>query len=231
MTSKKTLAEKTAEAIKAMIQKDHYEPGQKLPTEKELCEMLNVGRNTLREAERILQSHSIVTIRQGSGTYISEKYGVADDPFGFDMYPDHNRLTSDILEVLVFMEPEIVEIAAEKRDQHDIERMEDCLNLMAQKVDQGLSCIDEECEFYRLIADSSHNIVMERMTPLLTQGIRFFASTLQQKDFLYAVRNYRQVLSGIKHQKAVDAKLTMSYHLLFLRRQYIELLQRAGIDY
>ena len=80
MTSKKTLAEKTAEAIKAMIQKDRYEPGQKLPTEKELCEMLNVGRNTLREAERILQSHNIVTIRQGSGTYISEKYGVADDP-------------------------------------------------------------------------------------------------------------------------------------------------------
>ena len=81
MAHRRTLAESTAEEIKSMIQRNGYEPGQKLPTEKEMTDSLGVGRNTLREALRILQSHNIVTIRQGSGTYISEKYGVPEEFF------------------------------------------------------------------------------------------------------------------------------------------------------
>lgn len=41
-------------------------------------EFLEVGRNTVREAVRILVSRNIVTVRQGSGTFISEKQGTAD---------------------------------------------------------------------------------------------------------------------------------------------------------
>ena len=65
MAKRKTLAETTAEEIIQIIQRNGYEPGQKLPTEKEMTGFLNVGRNTLREALRILQSANVVTIRQG----------------------------------------------------------------------------------------------------------------------------------------------------------------------
>ncbi len=225
MVRKRTLAETTAEEIKQMIQRNSYVPGQKLPTEKELTDMLGVGRNTLREAVRILQSHNIVSIRQGSGTYISEKYGVPDDPFGFELFPDHDKLTKDILEILEMMEPETAAMAAENRDEEDLRKMENVLRIMAQKVDMGVECLDEECEFYRLVAAASHNIVMERLTPLMIRGIRYFAATLSPKDFLYGVRNYYNVLDGIKRQKASEAKTAMSYHLLFLDHQYKLLLK------
>ena len=80
---KQTLGEKTAQMLLEMIQKEGFGPGDKLPTEAELVESLGVGRNTVREALRILMSRNIVTIRQGSGTFISEKKGVVDDPLGF----------------------------------------------------------------------------------------------------------------------------------------------------
>ncbi|MBR2762235.1 MAG: FadR family transcriptional regulator [Solobacterium sp.] len=226
MAKKRTLAESTAEEIKQMIQRNGYEPGQKLPTEKELTEMLGVGRNTLREAVRILQSHNIVTIRQGSGTYISDKYGVPDDPFGFELFPDHDKLTKDILDILEMMEPETAAMAAERRTEDDLRRMENVLRIMAQKVDMGVECLDEECEFYRIVAEASHNIVMERLTPLMTRGIRYFAATLSPKDFLYGVRNYYNVLEGIRNQKASEAKTAMSYHLLFLDHQYKLLMKK-----
>lgn len=70
---KQTLGEKTAQMLLEMIQKEGFGPGDKLPTEAELVESLGVGRNTVREALRILMSRNIVTIRQGSGTFISEK--------------------------------------------------------------------------------------------------------------------------------------------------------------
>ncbi len=225
MAKRRTLAETTAEEIKQFIQRNGYEPGQKLPTEKEMTDMLGVGRNTLREALRILQSHNIVTIRQGSGSYISEKYGVPDDPFGFELYQDREKLIQDILEILVMMEPEVAAMAAEHRTDKDLERMEQLLRTMALKVDQNIPCLDEECRFYELIAQASHNIVMERMSPLMIQGIRYFAATLSPKDFVYGVRNYHNVLDGIRHKKASEARTAMSYHLLFLDHQYKLLLQ------
>ena len=220
MVRKRTLAETTAEEIKQMIQRNGYEPGQKLPTEKELTDILGVGRNTLREAVRILQSHNIVTIRQGSGTYISEKYGIVDDPFGFELFPDHGKLNKDILEVMEMMEPEAAALAAEFRNEDDLRKMENVLRVMAQKVDMGVECLDEECEFYKIVAEASHNIVMERLTPLMTRAIRYFAATLSPKDFLYGVRNYYEVLDAIRHQRASEARTAMAYHLLFLDHQY-----------
>ena len=67
MARGKTLAEQTADEIKLIIQENSYGAGKKLPTEKELTDLLGVGRNTLREALRILPSRNIVTIRRGSG--------------------------------------------------------------------------------------------------------------------------------------------------------------------
>ena len=61
---KQTLGEKTAQMLLEMIQKEGFGPGDKLPTEAELVESLGVGRNTVREALRILMSRNIVTIRQ-----------------------------------------------------------------------------------------------------------------------------------------------------------------------
>ena len=75
-TEKQTLGEKTAQNLLEMIQQKEYAPGDKLPTEAELVETLGVGRNTVREALRILMSRNIVTIRQGSGTFISEIFAV-----------------------------------------------------------------------------------------------------------------------------------------------------------
>ncbi|MEE3487544.1 MAG: FadR/GntR family transcriptional regulator [Bulleidia sp.] len=228
--AKKTLAEKTAEDIKAMIQKEGYKPGQKLPTEKELCETLNVGRNTLREAERILQSHNIVYIRQGSGTYISDKGGVPDDPFGLDMVSDRAKLMHDILQMLTIREPQAAGLAAERRTQEDLDKMERTLRGMQIKIDSGSIPIEEECEFYRDIAHASSNIIFERMSPIMTQGIRLFATTLRPLDFQYGVRNYRSVYTAIKAQKYTDAHNAMMYHLLFLGRQYQMLVHYDNIN-
>ena len=105
---KQTLGEITAQKLVRMIQERGYVPGDKLPTEMELSEVLGVGRNTVREALRILMSRNIVTIRQGSGTFVSEKNGIPDDPLGFTMMEDTGKLTRDLLQVRVILEPPLL---------------------------------------------------------------------------------------------------------------------------
>ena len=72
---KQTLVEQTTQRLLEMIQREGYGPGDKLPTETELVRRLGVGRNTVREALRSLASRNVVTVRQGAGTFISEKNG------------------------------------------------------------------------------------------------------------------------------------------------------------
>ena len=96
-----TLTKWAADQLIAMIREGNYAPRDKLPTEAELSENLNVGRNTIREALRLLVSRNIITIRQGSGIFLSEKQGVADDPFGFCLVSDRQKLTRDLLQVRV----------------------------------------------------------------------------------------------------------------------------------
>ena len=112
---KQTLVEQTTQRLLEMIQREGYGPGDKLPTETELVRRLGVGRNTVREALRSLASRNVVTVRQGAGTFISEKNGVADDPLGFAMMEDPEKLTRDLLQIRVMLEPPIAALAAQNR--------------------------------------------------------------------------------------------------------------------
>ena len=119
----RTLVEQIEDEIMNMIQKTPYRAGDKLPPEKELCEKTGAGRNTVREALKILASRNILEIRQGAGTFVSGKQGVADDPLGFSMVEDHVKLTRDLLQVRIMLEPQIAGLAAQRAKEEDIEEL------------------------------------------------------------------------------------------------------------
>tara|TARA_R110002124_G_scaffold114535_20_gene269415 strand:+ start:26500 stop:27231 length:732 start_codon:yes stop_codon:yes gene_type:complete len=60
-------------ALTADIAAGRLLPGEKLPTEPELCERFNVGRHSLRRALAALAGSGRLRIRQGSGTFVAEK--------------------------------------------------------------------------------------------------------------------------------------------------------------
>ena len=60
------------DAIKSYILRHGLHPGDRLPTESELCADLGVSRSSVRDALRRIQALDIVTVRQGSGSYVGE---------------------------------------------------------------------------------------------------------------------------------------------------------------
>lgn len=61
------------EKLYKLIEQGYYKPGEKLPRETKLAEMLNVSRNTLREALRLAQMEGWITQQQGVGTFASSR--------------------------------------------------------------------------------------------------------------------------------------------------------------
>ena len=77
-----SLAEETAEKLKRMILDEKiYKPGERLPNESGLSEILQVSRTSIREAVKILIAGNILEIRRGVGTFVKENPGMASNLF------------------------------------------------------------------------------------------------------------------------------------------------------
>ncbi|MFK7723175.1 FCD domain-containing protein [Pilosibacter sp. HC1M1C21] len=61
---------------------------------------------------------------------MSGKQGVADDPLGFSMVEDHVKLTRDLLQVRIMLEPQIAGLAAQRAKEEDIEELASILREM-----------------------------------------------------------------------------------------------------
>ena len=221
-TQTKTLAEQVADGIMNLIQETPYKAGDKLPTEKELCESTGAGRNTVREALKILASRNVLEIRQGAGTFVSEKQGIPDDPLGFSMVNDHVKLTRDLLQVRIMLEPQIAALAAQCANEHEIRELEEILEEMEAAMKKREDYSELDTKFHTKIAQCTHNIVMENLLPVIGKGVAVFAREVAQTEYDRTWISHRKIFCYIRDHKPFEAEIEMQYHLLYNTSRYEE---------
>ena len=107
-----------------MILEEHLQPGDKLPNESNLSNRLHAGRSSIREAMKLLASRNIVTIRQGSGTYVAASPRNGRRPLLVSTFiGDKKKLVADLLDVRFLLEPSIAAMAAKWADENDIRKI------------------------------------------------------------------------------------------------------------
>ena len=221
-TQTKTLAEQVADGIMNLIQETPYKAGDKLPTEKELCESTGAGRNTVREALKILASRNVLEIRQSAGTFVSEKQGIPDDPLGFSMVNDHVKLTKDLLQVRIMLEPQIAALAAQCAKEHEIKELEEILEEMEAAMKKREDYSELDTKFHTKIAQCTHNIVMENLLPVIGKGVAVFAKEVAQTEYDRTWISHRKIFCYIRDHKPFEAEMEMQYHLLYNTSRYEE---------
>ena len=73
-TPAKSVVDQVLDGIISQIIGGTLRPGDKLPTEMELCKQFGAGRNSVREAVKKLQAYGILYIKLAEGTFVSESY-------------------------------------------------------------------------------------------------------------------------------------------------------------
>lgn len=216
----KPLVEKTIEKLLQLIMERHYEVGDKLPNEYELAEDLAVGRSTVREAVRGLVSRNVLEVRQGSGTYISDKKGIVEDPFGFSLVKDRSKLIIDLFELRYLLEPRIAERVAQFATEEDIQRLEEVVVAIEEAVKKGDdSHFELDVKLHSLLAEMSGNIGMMTIIPVINQSIHLINedySNRQMKES--SLQAHRNILWAIKHRHPVAAYDSMLGHISEVRQ-------------
>src|ERR1022692_153992 len=163
--------EEVAQQIERLILKK-LRPGDKLPSERELAEMLRVSRSSIRDAIRGLELMGLVEPRQGAGTIVREVSAeLLPNPFA-NALKRRRELVSELLDFRKMLEPPLAARAATHASSDEIAEMDDILRRQEEKQIQGDAAVAEDAEFHYSIALASDNSVVLKVLDILMDLLR-----------------------------------------------------------
>lgn len=144
-------------------------PGQRIPTEPELAERLGVGRNSLREAIKILVAMGVLDIRRADGTYVTQGFSprmLEPVLYGIMMGSGEVR---DLLDLRRLLESGILRLAAGRRTPTGTARLESALHALASSLADGNleSIVEHDLRFHRVLTAMCDNPLFNRMEGML----------------------------------------------------------------
>jgi DNA-binding FadR family transcriptional regulator len=158
--------ERLADRLVTAIALGEFVPGQKLPPERELATMLNVGRGVVREALQRLAASGYVSIRRGrsGGTFIETQWSADTKAIVRRvLVPERQRL-NQLLDLRSLVESMVARTAAERRDDSDIEHIQRAVDAYAAAGNDRQSSGLADRDLHLAINRATHNPMLEGLT-------------------------------------------------------------------
>ena len=206
--------EEVARQIERLILKK-LQPGDKLPSERELAETLGVSRSSIRDAIRSLELLGMVAPRQGAGTIVLE---ISTDSLVNPLSKTLKRkgeLIGELLDFRKMLEPPLAARAATHASADEISEMEEILERQQQKMRVGENTVAEDSEFHYGIALASGNSVVFKVLDTLMDLLRDTRERSLQVEgrAQKSLAGHRRILAAIKRHDAEGAKAAMRRHI------------------
>jgi GntR family transcriptional regulator, transcriptional repressor for pyruvate dehydrogenase complex len=143
--------------------------GAMLPHEKEMIEQLGVGRTTLREALRILETRGVLTIRSGPGGGPVVRHPEPSDlTESLTLILQFQRATMmEVLSARVWLEPLAARLAASTVTKAEIARLREINAEIESNIDSNENISTANQQFHRVIAGATANLVVQVFTETL----------------------------------------------------------------
>ena len=166
--------------VEAMIRKE-LRPGDQIPTEMELAESLGVGRNSGREAIKILVYFGVLEIRRAEGTYVCEGFTeTMIDPIIYGIILDKAGSYEYLMELREIMEAGVLKLAMQNAEEEEIKKLRIQLDRMKREIEIGPDNVDrvfhEDNEFHSIITAMGHNPLVQKIEAVvrtLTHSMRY----------------------------------------------------------
>ncbi len=202
------------EYIKKQISERHFLPGERLPSERKLSELLKVSRSHVREALQKMELYGIVKTYPQSGTVVSEFSKDQLDTMITDTLKISQYDFSSLVYVRVLLEIEACKLCAIHRTEEDLNHIENALNELEEKFDTPLR-VEKDFAFHQAIAQGGHNSVISSLLLIITPDILKY----YQKYKVCAVpqrtvhTEHREILQKIKNRETEGMKELVLRHL------------------
>lgn len=167
---------------------------------------------------KLLASRNIVTVRQGSGTYIAASPGMVEDPL--DLFSlTINRSWFRIFWRFVFCsKPSIAAMAATRADEKDIKKITTLCDEVETLLKNHEDHTQKDIDFHTAIALSSKNVVVPRLIPVINSSIPLFVETTGGILRMETTESHREIADGDCLPRSAPRTGAMSLHLVYNRK-------------
>jgi GntR family transcriptional repressor for pyruvate dehydrogenase complex len=220
--SRSTLPDVVVGQIRDLVSSGRLRPGDRLPTERELCEMLSVGRSTVREALRVLTATGVVR-RRRSTLIVNPEPPILVDSIS-------KSTLREIFEARRLIEVGLARLAAERATDEQIAEIGRWLPPEGQ-TPTVTEFVDLDVGFHYAIATVSENRIITgyllRVRDELFQSHKFYAALdsfdhEQAASFVQRiVADHRQIYAAIVSHRATDAQRAMESHFRHVERDIV----------
>jgi GntR family transcriptional repressor for pyruvate dehydrogenase complex len=209
------LYQKVVKQVQDIIRDGLLRPGDMLPPERELAEMLHVSRGSLREAILSLESMGLVEPRHGEGTVVRDLSAAPLVNQLSAMLVQKRALVGELLEFRLMIEPTLAARAAANATKEEIANLEEILNRQQAKVDQGELAIDEDSKFHYAIAQAARNSVVLKVLDVFMDYLRDSRELSLQVEGRpqRSLNSHRRILNAIARKNPAAAEMAMRKHI------------------
>lgn len=211
--------EKIADHIKQQILDGKLKPGEKLPSDKELCEIYSVGRSTIREALSALKFMGLIETRQGEGSTVSKINQEDIGKLDLTGLLLSDKTILELFEARKSLEISNVELASFKRTEQDLQKFQHIINQMEVNILNNKESEKEDILFHRTIAKATQNSIIMKLFANISEQMEKAMQVIRRMGFSHPTsRNvnfeeHRVIYQAIADQDSQRAQRLMKQHL------------------
>lgn len=219
------LTEEVIKKMKALMESGELRSGSKLPSERELAEMLGISRPSLRQALKALSVMGILKSQPGQGTFVTDEFlAILSEPLHFLMLLKDNLPFTELFEARTIIETKMARMAAMRASEEDLRIMEQSLGGMKENLDSPKRFVEHEIRFHQAIIDATGNTLLSTVMGILYKLLNNYrekaASVLDDLDEMYEC--HYKIFEEISKSDPEGAERAADQHFVYSERKLRE---------
>jgi DNA-binding FadR family transcriptional regulator len=203
--------------IKVLIRDGRLQPGDRLPSERELCQRFGVSRVTVREALRVLESSGLVAIRVGAhgGAFLTTPSAERLGEGLADLISLAPLTAADVTEARIIVELGLLPLAVERATEEDIADLFAMAEEGEKAVAAGVYTVEMSAAFHVRVGACTHNPAIEMLLQSFHGPMRMSLEESHTSAPMgeQGVREHRTLTEAIQRRDLDAARAVMTSHL------------------
>lgn len=206
------LYEQLVERLLALMHELDLKPGDRLPPERELAGGLGVSRASIRQALVVLEVQGLVEVRHGEGTILCES---RPDAAVLSAATAHRRRLPEVIEAREALEVKLAALAALRRTDEDLDRIERALKAMDGEVERGERGLNGDELFHGAVTAAARSGLLADLMAQISAAIRESrVESLSQPDRpQLSLASHRRIAVAIRAGDPDGAASAMRDHI------------------
>lgn len=215
------------EQFKKSIERGELKPGDRIPSERELAEELNVSRSAVREAISVLEAARLVRILPGVGMFLEEDPNKDVMARLNEILQGSNASLVQLLEVRQAIESQAAYLAALRRTDADLKKLQMKFEALKQSVENNGIAAEEDYEFHLAIVESAYNPMLMETLKIFSDQWRSGVHKSRSQSIsipgrsLIVLEEHRKIYQAIADKDSIGAQQAMWEHIHHVKSRYL----------